>query len=59
MLAALVRVMRLIVSVPVLEFAGAVLVVAGVWTLAGGGWAFVAAGVLCLLKALDLSLEER
>lgn len=58
MLAALLRVARLSLTVAMFEIVGAALIVAGVWTLAGYGWAFIAGGVLCLAKAFDLALER-
>lgn len=45
-------------AVPLFELVGASLIVAGVYVLTGLGWAFVAAGVLALVKAFDLSLPK-
>lgn len=56
MLKALLTVARLFVTVTAFEVAGSVLVVAGVWTLAGYGWGLIAAGCLCLVKAFDLAV---
>lgn len=58
MLVVLWRVARLLFSSTVFELAGAALVVAGVWTLAGLGWALIAAGGLFLAKSFDLALER-
>lgn len=58
MLKALLTVARLFVTVPFFELAGSVAVVAGVWVLAGYGWALVAAGVLLLVKSFDLALAK-
>ena len=58
MVKSLLTIGRLFVTVPAFEFAGAALIVAGVFDLAGSGWASVAAGVLSLLKSFDLALTR-
>lgn len=59
MVKSLLAIARLFVSVPAFELAGAVLIVGGVWMLAGRGWALVAAGALSLLKSFDLALAKK
>lgn len=58
MVKSLLGVLRLFVSVPFFELVGAALVIAGVWELAGVGWAAIAAGACCLLKSFDLALAR-
>ena len=58
MVKALLVVARLFVTVPFFELAGAVLVVAGVWGLAGVWWACVAAGGLAFVKSFDLAVTK-
>lgn len=58
MLKIVVVLARLFISVPVLEFLGFCLVVAGVAGLAGAWWALIAAGALCFVKAFDLALPK-
>lgn len=49
---------RKVVSGAALELWGAVLIVAGVWSLAGWGWASITAGVCLLVKAFDLAVSD-
>lgn len=58
MLKALLKLVKLVVTVPFFEFVGAASIVAGVWVIAGLGWALVALGVLALVKSLDLALAD-
>lgn len=58
MLKALLKLVKLFVTVPFFEFVGAASIVAGVWVIAGLGWALVALGVLALVKSLDLALAD-
>lgn len=48
---------KMLRSVPVFEFVGAGLVIAGVWIAAGMPYGLITAGGLALLKSLDLSLQ--
>ena len=56
MLKALLRLGRLFVTVPVLEFAGIVLITAGVWGGVSVWWGLATLGALLILKAFDLSI---
>lgn len=41
------------------EIIGAALFVAGIVVLCGGGWGLLVAGLLTLVKAVDLALSRR
>ena len=56
---ALLAAVRAVISTPFFELVGVALVVAGVWVLAGVGWALVVAGALALVKSFDLALRGR
>ena len=58
MLRVLLLFVRLVISVPVLEFAGFCFAVSGAAVLGGLGAALVAAGVLCFVKAFDVALPK-
>lgn len=40
------------------ELCGAVAIVAGVWLLAGIGWALIMFGALALVKSFDLAMAD-
>ena len=59
MVQAMLRVLRLFVTVGFFELAGSGAIVAGVWVVAGSvGWALIVGGALGLVKAFDLALGE-
>ncbi len=58
MLRSILTLLKLFVTVPCFEFAGAAAIVAGVWIRFGLSWALIAAGALALVKAFDLEVSK-